>query len=299
MKKIFITLTAVLLSIAFFSFYTEAKSISTLVAENNGSAIKVSGTTEPGLLAVAIMIYSGDELVYMETCPCNNGQYSHTLNKVFADGTYEVKVADYDGGPFVSQSVTIQCESETPTPEPTEIPIETPTPAPTETPTPAPTKAPTVAPPQKDSNGSFDRTDLENQIAVAASGTTVKVTKEQNISTLSNSVMQMLVKRGDVTLEMEYTYAGKDYHVIIPAGKAVDDKTAWYGPLYLSAYYSYSATSMDVGAESNITTYIVKSGDSLWKIARNHNTTVARLVAANPQIKNVNHIKPGQIINIE
>lgn len=107
--------------------------------------------------------------------------------------------------------------------------------------------------------------------------------------------MQMLVKRGDVTLEMEYTYEEEDYHVIIPAGKAVDNDIPWCGPLYLSAHFSAG----DAGAENSVPAYTVQRGDTLGKIASIYHTTVARLAAANPQIRNVNRITPGQIINID
>lgn len=133
---------------------------------------------------------------------------------------------------------------------------------------------------------------LDSQIAAAAPNSTVKVTREQNINTLSHDIMQLLVKRGDVTLDMEYTYQDKDYHIIIPAGKAVDNEIAWYGPLYLSAHFS----AVDA-ADSY--TYTVQKGDTLGRIARNHHTTVARLSAANPQIKNIDRILPGQVINIQ
>lgn len=133
---------------------------------------------------------------------------------------------------------------------------------------------------------------LDSQIAAAAPNSTVKVTREQNINTLSHDIMQLLVKRGDVTLDMEYTYQDKDYHIIIPAGKAVDNEIAWYGPLYLSAHFS-------AGDVADSYTYTVQKGDTLGRIARSHNTTVARLSAANPQIKNIDRIVPGQIINIQ
>lgn len=139
--------------------------------------------------------------------------------------------------------------------------------------------------------------DVESQITAADPGSIVKITKDQNINSLSNSVMQQLAKRGDVALEMEYTYDGVDYHIVIPAGLAVDDDIPWYGPLYLSAYYSGYALSENTAAPTSL--YIVQSGDTLSKIARKHNTTVADLTRKNPQIKNVNSIKPGQIITIE
>ncbi|MCM1120555.1 MAG: LysM peptidoglycan-binding domain-containing protein [bacterium] len=133
---------------------------------------------------------------------------------------------------------------------------------------------------------------LDSQIAAAAPNSTVKVTREQNINTLSRDIMQLLVKRGDVTLDMEYEYDGTDYHIIIPAGKAVDNDIPWYGPLYLSAYFS-------AGDAADGYTYTVQKGDTLGRIARSHHTTVARLSAANPQIKNVDRIVSGQIINIQ
>lgn len=44
--------------------------------------------------------------------------------------------------------------------------------------------------------------------------------------------------------------------------------------------------------------YIIKSGDTLSQIAKNNNTTVADIQAANPSITNPNRIYAGQTINI-
>ncbi|WP_018248286.1 L,D-transpeptidase family protein [Orenia marismortui] len=44
--------------------------------------------------------------------------------------------------------------------------------------------------------------------------------------------------------------------------------------------------------------YTVKNGDTLYKIAKNHNTTVNKLLKINKQIKNKNSIYPGQLIKI-
>ncbi|MFO7161636.1 MAG: LysM peptidoglycan-binding domain-containing protein, partial [[Clostridium] cellulosi] len=40
-------------------------------------------------------------------------------------------------------------------------------------------------------------------------------------------------------------------------------------------------------------TYTVKSGDTLWKIASKHQVGLSELIAANPQIKNISLIYPG------
>lgn len=45
-------------------------------------------------------------------------------------------------------------------------------------------------------------------------------------------------------------------------------------------------------------TYVVASGDKLWKIAQKHNLTLEQLLKLNPQIKNVNLIVVGQTINV-
>lgn len=45
-------------------------------------------------------------------------------------------------------------------------------------------------------------------------------------------------------------------------------------------------------------TYIVKSGDSLWKIASTYQVGLQELISANPQISNPNLIYVGQQINI-
>ena len=44
--------------------------------------------------------------------------------------------------------------------------------------------------------------------------------------------------------------------------------------------------------------YKVKSGDTLSEIARDKGTTVGKIKKANPNIKNLNKIKPGQTIKI-
>lgn len=46
------------------------------------------------------------------------------------------------------------------------------------------------------------------------------------------------------------------------------------------------------------TTYTVKSGDTMWKIAMKYQVGVPEIIQANPQIKNPNLIYPNQKINI-
>lgn len=47
-----------------------------------------------------------------------------------------------------------------------------------------------------------------------------------------------------------------------------------------------------------MTTYTVVKGDTMWGIARKNGVSLSDLISANPQIKNLALITPGQIINI-
>lgn len=132
--------------------------------------------------------------------------------------------------------------------------------------------------------------DAEALIRDAAQGATVRIT---GLNTLSNGVMKALLARKDVTLVLEYTYEGKDYTVVIPAGAAVDNDIQWYGPLYLAGYYGNSG---NLAAAGNI--YTVQRGDTMSGIAKANHMTLAQLVAKNPQIKNINLILVGQRINL-
>ena len=56
-----------------------------------------------------------------------------------------------------------------------------------------------------------------------------------------------------------------------------------------------SASAKDTKTSKN---YKVKSGDTISEIARDKGTTVGKIKKANPNIKNLNKIKPGQTIKI-
>lgn len=66
-----------------------------------------------------------------------------------------------------------------------------------------------------------------------------------------------------------------------------------------SAYlYSYALNEGDAKSEAQHTTYVVKMGDSLWKIAHDYHTTVDALAKLNG-ITNPSLIYPGQKLIIK
>lgn len=81
------------------------------------------------------------------------------------------------------------------------------------------------------------RENLCRDIADAKDGTTFTITRDKNINALPNDIMKALYMKKTVALKLEYTFEGKDYTVIIPAGKAENNDIQWYGPLYLQMRY--------------------------------------------------------------
>jgi spore coat assembly protein SafA len=53
--------------------------------------------------------------------------------------------------------------------------------------------------------------------------------------------------------------------------------------------------SLNKGENGN---YMVKSGDTLWDISKQHGVSLNEVIKANPQIKNPDLIFPGQMVNI-
>lgn len=108
MKKIILSLFIVILTIIVFPFEDVlAKDITSLNVDSDNDRINVNGTTEDGVLAIAVLVYSEDSLIHMETCSSGGSEYVCELNKSFETGDYIVKVADYDGGDYISKDVKV------------------------------------------------------------------------------------------------------------------------------------------------------------------------------------------------
>lgn len=107
-KIILTTIFIVIITIILSSSVYAGKVDSVNATENEGK-ITISGTVDSSVYAVAVVVYSGSNLEYMETANVNaDGTYSKELDKKFDYGTYEVRVADYNGGDYKTVSVEVK-----------------------------------------------------------------------------------------------------------------------------------------------------------------------------------------------
>jgi len=114
MKKKTIT-TFIIVSILLMLFQTSVSAVSnnnilTLSASVSEHTVSVSGTAESEVLAGVVVVYNSTETTMLDMESFEVGSdntFSYTLTNTFDDGTYVIKVADYDGGQFKSITVTI------------------------------------------------------------------------------------------------------------------------------------------------------------------------------------------------
>lgn len=91
-----------------FTFKTNvnALEIKTINATQQNGVVTVNGTTETGMLAATVLVFdsTGTDIVAMKTVPVDNNSYSTTF--ALSEDTYVIKVADYDGGDYISKSIS-------------------------------------------------------------------------------------------------------------------------------------------------------------------------------------------------
>ena len=114
--KLFIPVIALFLVVLAPSIKTYAGNISTLNAIGVDGGVLIDGTADAGVLAVSICIYESDgsTLINLYTTAVDSSRY-YAYGYSLPAGDYVVKVADYDGGPFLTQNVTVPSSS---TPDP-------------------------------------------------------------------------------------------------------------------------------------------------------------------------------------
>lgn len=110
--KLVITTIVTLIIITILSSIAYAGTVSNVNATAKNKKITVSGTVDSTIYAVAVVVYSEDNLEYMETANVNSDRsYSIELGKEFGSGKYEVRVADYNGGEYKTTSVEVNEEN--------------------------------------------------------------------------------------------------------------------------------------------------------------------------------------------
>ncbi|WP_059351496.1 LysM peptidoglycan-binding domain-containing protein [Bacillus coahuilensis] len=85
----------------------------------------------------------------------------------------------------------------------------------------------------------------------------------------------------------------QDIHYIIITKEQYNRKTAAFSVLATASLFSPIASDL---AEANESTYEVQKGDTLWKIARLHNTSVTKLKEINNLTSDL--IFPKQVIEL-
>lgn len=94
--------------LSFPGIQAQAGTITSVNAEAGNNEFTVSGVAGDDILSVVIFVYdsTGENLLQMESVPIDsNHGYTDTFE--VEEGTYVVKVADYEGGAFSETSVTV------------------------------------------------------------------------------------------------------------------------------------------------------------------------------------------------
>lgn len=103
-----------------------------------------------------------------------------------------------------------------------------------------------------------------------------------------------IVKKGDTLFELS-----KKYNV--PLQKLIEANPQIVNPeqLNLGDKVKIPAAAVPVEGEGfNVYKHVVKSGDSLWKLAKAWGLSLQTLIGANPQLGDPNDLKVGDVINI-
>ena len=102
MKKILISIITLLVVAPLLRVSAAVTyNVKTVEASITNDIMTVSGTTEHGVLAVAILVYDENEenlITMITTAVTESDTYTDTIN--IEDGNYVVKAANYDGGEY-------------------------------------------------------------------------------------------------------------------------------------------------------------------------------------------------------
>lgn len=111
--------------------------------------------------------------------------------------------------------------------------------------------------------------------------------REEDESLDLRSGIDYVVQRGDTLSAIAAMY-NVSVDSIVAANPEITDP---------DRIYAGQVLRIPVG-HTKYVTYVVKQGDSLYKIARMYGVSLNNIIAANPQIENVDLIFPGQVIRV-
>jgi spore coat assembly protein SafA len=108
--------------------------------------------------------------------------------------------------------------------------------------------------------------------------------------------LQALIKANPQIVNPDLIYPGDALN--IPGGAQEQEQAPAAGADAQTSSAAPSAAPTQSGSAAATGAYTVKSGDTLWDIAKNNGVPLNKLIAANPQIANPNLIYPGDKINV-
>ena len=288
-----------------------ASNIATIIASGNTQEATVRGTTDDDVAAVLIEIMDeNNQIITLETHAVTDGAYNATLSCSLSEGrTYTAYVANYNGSgnsksttftiPVPVNEVTLNKTTETITIADGTVQL---------TATVLPVNASNQNVIWSTDNASVATVDTNGKVTAHANGTAhIKVTTEDGGKTAIATITVAVITNNtdddnDDNTGNQGGQGSTDDNTGNQGGQgSTDDNTGNQGG---QGSTDNNGTSQDNSSDT-ITKpvsvpidYIVVRGDTLGRIARRNQISLAALLALNPQIKNPNLIRSGQRIII-
>lgn len=139
-------------------------------------------------------------------------------------------------------------------------------------------------------NGYVDRNKFTEEIFINGSSGNSETIPNNSGNNVETKYMTIRIKRGDTLSEIAKEY-GTSVEYLVKINNIKNPNLIYAGNKLKVPYNTSGGSGGDDPIESFI--YIVKRGDTLYKIARAYETTVANIVRENG-IRNPNLIYPGQ-----
>ncbi|MBP5197848.1 MAG: LysM peptidoglycan-binding domain-containing protein [Lachnospiraceae bacterium] len=257
MKRLIITIALALMIIG-IPMISEAKDREVTVTDATvtSTGATVSGTTDAPAVMVQIR-NANDEIVAMSSFAVVNNTFNGTVSQSLTAGaTYNIYVADYEGGPFSTAEGTV--------------------------PEPPASSTPSVQPSQNSGGGSGGNSSGEEKKKVT-------VTEKRIYTVIKGDNLGKISKKLGVTLQELVTWNYfKNINLIYPGQQII-----YYVTVTKDADQVLDdGNDLKEGGKG---IYVVKKGDNLTKIARKLKVSLNYILKRN-QIKNINLIYPGQKI---